>query len=177
MSDFEFAQPLCVVCYSYDHTVSSCPVAPCKPPPAGSGGATRVVVERRPAYTITLGKRRKRFATKGAAYYALAKRLVGAKYMGPLASAGYGKSAKWSVAELSAEHGLSEAVIKSRADRAVDLFVYGGVDDYDGEARDYFDSDKWQAYVRRVAKKLRALDEYAARRAVERLELEAGGGA
>ena len=133
-----------------------------QPPPAGRT-APRIIAERRPVYTVKIGKRNRRFSTKGAAYYALAKRLLVVKYMGPLATAGHSTKLKITTEELAAQTGLDADAIRARGERAVEMFITderfdgGAFVDSDG----YFDTGKWQAYVRRVAKKLRALDEYA----------------
>lgn len=158
----------CEACRSAGHEVAACTNNPHKPPPAGARKTARVVVERRPSYAVDLGGgKRRRFATKGAAYYALAKRAIGVKYMRALAVAGHGHRCQRLTAEQAAdETGLSVDAIKARAERAADLFVTCSIareGELDGE---YFDSDKWVAYVRRVAKKWRALDEY--REAVRR---------
>lgn len=150
----------CDACRSPGHTVDECTDNPNKPPPAGRT-APRIIAERRPVYTVKIGKRNRRFSTKGAAYYALAKRMLVVKYMGPLAAAGYSTKLKITAEELAAQTGLDADAIRARGERAVEMFI---TDErfYDGTYGDgYFDTCKWQAYVRRVAKKLRALDEYA----------------
>ena len=152
----------CGACRSPGHTVDECTDNPNKPPPAGRT-APRIIAERRPVYTVKIGKRNRRFSTKGAAYYALAKRLLVVKYMGPLATAGHSTKLKITTEELAAQTGLDADAIRARGERAVEMFITderfdgGAFVDSDG----YFDTGKWQAYVRRVAKKLRALDEYA----------------
>ena len=150
----------CDACRSPGHTVDECTDNPNKPPPAGRT-APRIIAARRPVYTVKIGKRNRRFSTKGAAYYALAKRMLVVKYMGPLAAAGYSTKLKITAEELAAQTGLDADAIRARGERAVEMFI---TDErfYDGTYGDgYFDTGKWQAYVRRVAKKLRALDEYA----------------
>lgn len=159
----------CEACRSYGHAVDECPDSPHKPPPAGRADA-RVTVSRRPSYLIKIGKRNRRFPSKTAAYYALAKRMLVIKYMPPLAAAGYSTKRKATADEVAAETGLDVDVVKTRGERAVEMFI-SDERFSDGTYGDgYFDGGKWKSYVRRVAKKLRALDEHA-----ERMR-NAGGG-
>lgn len=157
----------CTACYSTGHDVVDCDANPYRPSPAGTRGdaASRVLTERRPRYAIKIGKRRRRYDTRGAAYYALAKYLIGAKYMGPL-SVVHGLVKKRNgvdrAADLARICGIPEELVEQRAARAMELFVEVA---YDHPA--FFDSGRWQEYVRRVAKKLQRFDALAIRRSHE----------
>lgn len=114
--------------------------------------ASPVTASTRTVYAVTIGGKPRRFFTAGAAWYALAKSLVGAKYLSAWRAVdGYRKSA-FIDPPTDAE--------RDRAERCQHLFY---VDDNHDE-QTHFDTAKWQAYVRRVARKLRALDEYATRK-------------
>ena len=109
----------------------------------------RVDRQLRPAFLADMGpdKRRRRFHTEAAAYYAIAKAWLGAKYL---------------AAAREVEGRLVDEVVASvdprtiaRARRAVMLFHDQG----DGILEsDGWSPKLWQAYVRRVAVKLRAMD-------------------
>ncbi len=118
---------------------------------------SRVVVETRKAYVVQLGDRRRRFWSAGAAYYAIAKRLLGTKYMAAMKAVDDDGAA---VDGLAADLGVPFEIVQARAARARALFVIVHRDE-----GDEFSSKLWQAYVRRVAGKLRKLDEHAARKA------------
>lgn len=101
----------------------------------------RITAEPRMSYVVEIGGKRRRFWTVTAAYYALAKSLLGKKYIGPM-------RAHEAFQDLSPEE-------TDRAERGAALFCR-----LDHAAEEsYFDRDRWQAYVRRVARKMRALDE------------------
>lgn len=113
--------------------------------------ASPVTASQRTVYTVAIGGKPRRFFTAGAAWYALAKSLVGSKYLSVWRVVdGYDRSA-FLDPPTDAE--------RARAERCQDLFYLDATDRY-GEPVPTFDTRKWQAYVRRVARKLRALDEY-----------------
>ena len=119
---------------------------------------SRVVVETRKAYVIDIGGKKRRFWTEAAAYYKLAASLLGRKYLGPLKAA----ETHGDVDDFQAE--LLDMTVEQaqrRAERGMYLFHSEG-DRYSGEPESYFDTDRWQLYVRRVATKMRAMDKIAA---------------
>lgn len=114
---------------------------------------SRVVVETRKAYVIDIGGKRRRFWTEAAAYYALAASLLGRKYLGALKAVETGDLDSYGDQAVEML-GMTVERAKDRADRAQRLFYRdGGYDE-----PDYFDTNRWQAYVRRVASKMRAMD-------------------
>lgn len=115
----------------------------------------RVTVETRKAFTIEIGGKRRRFWTEAAAYYKLAASLLGRKYLGALKAIETGDGVDDFTAAML---GVTVEQAQSRADRAARLFHR--VEDVSGQGhlREYFDTNRWQAYVRRVATKMRALD-------------------
>ncbi len=110
--------------------------------------ASPVTASTRTVYTVAIGGRRRRFLTAGAAWYALAKSLVGSKYLSAWRAVDSYRKGAFIDPPTDAE--------RDRAERCQHLFY---VDDNHGE-QTHFDTAKWQAYVRRVARRLRALDEY-----------------
>ncbi len=117
--------------------------------------ASPVTASTRTVYTVAIGGKPLRFFTAGAAWYALAKSLVGSKYLPALRMVeGYDRSA-FVDPPTDAE--------RARADRADALFFRGQPCDDNGGYPREFCTKKWAAYVRRVARKLRALDEYQAK--------------
>ena len=118
--------------------------------------ASPVTASTRTVYTVAIGGKPRRFFTAGAAWYALAKSLIGNKYL-----------SAWRVVDGYSGIAFMDPPTDAervRAERCQDLFYsveeIGSDRDID---RTYFDTHKWQAYVRRVARKLRALDEYRAK--------------
>lgn len=107
---------------------------------------SRVSVETRKAYVITVGGKRIRFWTEAAAYYALARSLVGAKYLAPLWAYETGSDD----GVIAAQMGITEETVSTRAARARILF-------YSPEYNS-FDTCRWKAHIRRVAKKMMAMD-------------------
>lgn len=116
--------------------------------------ASPVTASQRTVYTATIGGKRRKFHTAGAAWYAIAKSALGAKYLEAMTMVTV------DTPEVTDQD-------RARAARAERLFfapqcVMGG-DEHDYNCRGNcagFNSKKWQAYVRRVARKLRALDGY-----------------
>ena len=110
---------------------------------------SRVAVSTRKAFTVEIGGAQRRFWTEAAAYYAIAKSLVGKKYLGAIA-----------MVDAAADFPSIEAsdVERSRAKRAHELFHSVEIGDDGDTERAVFDPKKWTAYVRRVANKLRAMD-------------------
>ena len=109
----------------------------------------RVVASTRKAFTVEIGGKSRRFWTEAAAYYAIAKSLIGKKYLAAIA-----------MVDAAAGSSFLEAsdVERARAERGRELFYCPGDSRRPADARDCFDSKRWTAYVRRVAKKLRAMD-------------------
>ena len=99
-----------------------------------------VTASTRTVYTATICGVTRKFFTLGAAYYAVAKSLIGRKYLSAITLE---------------DAGAATDADRVRADRARALF-------FDGEA---FDAKRWTAYVRRVARRLRALDDHRAKEA------------
>lgn len=111
--------------------------------------ASPVTASTRTVYTVAIGGKQRRFLTAGAAWYALAKALLGGKYL-----------SAWRVAEEYNRTPFADRPTDAEsalAERCQHLFFV----DSDGGPR--FNTDKWQAYVRRVARKLRALHEHRAK--------------
>lgn len=79
-----------------------------------------------------------------------------------LESVSQGPSGNASSEAMIEDLGVSRAVAESRRDRALDLFYATQPCPHEGW-RSYFDADSWVAYVRRVAKKMRAMDAARAR--------------
>jgi hypothetical protein len=114
---------------------------------------SRVAVETRKAYVIAIGGKKRRFWTEAAAYYKLAASLLGQKYLGILRA--YEADPDDFQGALTAEaeaHAMTVPQVATRGERAAALFC---AREWGGEP---FDPRKWQAYVRRVAKKMRAMD-------------------
>ncbi len=104
-----------------------------------------VTTETAAVYRCVVAKR-KTYLTRHAVYYAVAKEMVLAKYP-------------------PENNGSSEEYYEKhpdRRDRLDSLFIHHGVEYHDGyapEEYDRFDPDKWQAFVRRLARFLRFVDE------------------
>lgn len=123
----------------------------------------RVAVSTRKAFTVEIGGAQRRFWTEAAAYYAIAKSLIGAKYLAAMRaverdSLGSTVDETGCLADMLK---VSSGAIQDRAARGYALF--NSVENVHAEGHGkithaYFDSKKWTAYVRRVAKKMRALD-------------------
>lgn len=128
---------------------------------------SRVTCETRKAYTITIGGKKRRFWSEAAAYYALAKSLLGDKYLAALREV-----EAWEMN--GAGHTLESYIpghvpaprppdgVMSRAERARELFTFYHSGSYEQAPGVEWRTDRWQAYVRRVAKKMRAMDGRAA---------------
>ncbi len=116
----------------------------------------RVTVETRKAYVMEVNGKRRRFWTEAGAYYALAKSLLGPKYIGPLKAAEECGADEREFLHRKPDD-VSEDAYRSRVDRARELFVRE-YDDHYHEPHEVFESHRWQAYVRRVARKMRAMD-------------------
>lgn len=116
----------------------------------------RVAVETRKAYVFEINGKRRRFWTEAAGYYALAKSLLGPKYIGPLKAAEECGADEREFLHRKPDD-VSAEKWQARADRARDMFVRD-YDDHYHEPHSTFESDRWQAYVRRVARKMRAMD-------------------
>lgn len=149
------------------------PVGRATPPPMSldelRAAAERVTVETRKAYTIVIGGKKRRFWTEAAAYYALAKYLLGAKYLLALSEVDawrqtVDQNTPENIDEIRTLDGAPSPATEMRAVRARSLFyVAEDVSGY-GHYDMHWCSERWTKYVRRVAKKLRAMD---ARRAAE----------
>ena len=115
----------------------------------------RVQVEMRKAYTIEIGGKRRRFWTEAAAYYKLAASLLGTRYLGPLRAVESDPFIRNTNVELAAEQlDMTVPQVLVRAGRARAMFYLVEAD----TDTNCFDTRRWQAYVRRVAKKMRAMD-------------------
>ena len=122
---------------------------------------SRVVVSTRKAFTVEIGGKSRRFWTEAAAYYAIAKSLIGAKYIAAMKAVERDPLRVSEVGWLADMLKVSSEVIEERAVRGYALFNSVEQVGHEGQGHvdhAYFDSKKWTAYVRRVAKKLRAMD-------------------
>jgi hypothetical protein len=90
------------------------------------------------------------FLRPSAAYYAIAKAMVVKKY--PRRTKGGDEESDAACYEMTLE------LWRERQDKADALFFDFGVDSY-GEPTESFDSARWQAFVRRLARFLRYVDE------------------
>lgn len=112
------------------------------------------------ALAWTDGLKTKRYGTKTAAYYAIAKRLVVEKYPPMLAN-----SYALGVVIDQLGPGWTEELVERRMRKMFDLF-------YSEAAEGYFDSTRWRRVVTRVARFLAFVD--SKRTAAELLELRFG---
>lgn len=124
---------------------------------------SRVTCETRKAYTVNIGGKRRRFWTEAAAYYALAKSLLGDKYLASLRSVEAWEGTERmntpdNVAMMREVGGAPSPTEVRRAARARELFTFYHSGSYEQAPGIEWRTDRWQAYVRRVAKKMRALD-------------------
>lgn len=114
---------------------------------------TFIRIERVPRYTFdaVIAGRRRRFSTKRAAYFALASALLTARYAYVEDESQY---------ELrGGEVHEHEFRVRHWTERGEELFTDEDAPTYSKRGEKFFD------HVRRVARKLRALDEHAARKA------------
>lgn len=113
------------------------------------------------------GKSTKRYVSKRSAYYALAKKLVLAKYPP-------------GIAEIAPdEHDLARwqmriEVAEARCEKARALFFStSAIPDEAYDGREVFDDRKWKRFIRRVAKFLAFVDERSDPRSVAELDAQA----
>ena len=123
---------------------------------------SRVVASMRKAFTVEIGGKSRRFWTEAAAYYAIAKSLIGAKYLAAMKAADRCSDEHCGpMDDLAEELGIPAEIVTARAVRGYALFNSVEQVGHEGQGRvdhAYFDPKKWTAYVRPVAKKLRAMD-------------------
>ena len=104
-----------------------------------------VTVETRKAFVVTVGGVRRKFWSRGPAYYAIAKEMLVAKY-------GHMDTAEsWP--------GLDDDAFKVRRERYYAMFWRRSDQDWAPSDDGHFDVAHWTRYVRRVARRLRMRDE------------------
>jgi hypothetical protein len=113
----------------------------------------RVSAAQRTVYTIGVGVKRT-YLRKDAAYYALAKQMVLARYPAPMTDGGEDHVCRYE----ASGHGMTLEVWRSRQARREELFHIGSTDGY-GDEIEHFSTDKWQRFIRRLARYLQFVDE------------------
>lgn len=124
---------------------------------------TRITIETRKVYVIAIGGKKRRFWTEAAAYYALAKSLLGDKYLAALHEVEAWEqtvrdNTPENIDEIRKLDGAPSLATEFRAVRARSLFYVAEDVSGWGHYETHWSSERWSKYVRRVAKKMRAMD-------------------
>ena len=114
---------------------------------------SRVTAATRKVYTIGVGTKRT-YLRKDAAYYAVAKAMVLARYPAQMTDGGEDGACR----SEAGDHGMTLEVWRSRQARREELFHTDGTVGY-GDGVAYFDTARWQRFIRRLARYLQFVDD------------------